>query len=178
DVSSAALLLASKVGMISKINLHDLAGWCSLLKLHDQKLVTDKEIDRWTRAIRNAESAIFEAQHLTCFDIELPYAYLFEICSKASGLGRELKAKISSEAYAFIEISMKTPIMLFFSPGTVAAAAWWLASKSVDCPQNDDPTTNKLWWCTVDRPRDLYAISAAVDYMLQAYSKGVTIKKK
>ncbi|CAG8549690.1 10873_t:CDS:2 [Acaulospora colombiana] len=159
DVGAAALLLASKVGMVSKINLLDLAGWCGLIKLHDQRLVTEKEIDRWVRAIRNAESAIFEAQHLTCFDIELPYTHLFEISSKIKGISKELKVKILSEAYAFIEISMRTPIMLFFNPGTVAAAAWWLASKSVDCPQNDNPAMGTLWWCAVDHPRDLYAIA-------------------
>ncbi|KAF0547882.1 cyclin-like protein [Gigaspora margarita] len=175
DVGASCLFLAAKI-TDNRRDLNLISDFSARISLKQmQNISSDHEINKWKHKILKYEPSIFFLIY-PYMDIKLPFQFLFMFRDSLTGYDQEIVNRLIGCSFQLLMDCMFAPIMLFFNPITISAAAIFLAAKFSDIPLNDDPRAGACWF-ELAKVEDINIIAAAVDYILQSYPTGPVIKK-
>ncbi|CAG8713411.1 9123_t:CDS:2 [Cetraspora pellucida] len=174
DIGASCLFLAAKQ-TDNRRELSQVSEYSARTSLKHEHMITNHEIDKWKYKILKYEPIIFYVIY-SHMDIKLPFQFLFMFRDFLTGYDQEIVNRLIGCSFQLLMNCMYAPIMLFFSPKTIAAAAIFLAAKSSDIPLNDDPRAGACWF-EFAKVEDINIVAAAVDYILQSYTTGPVVKK-
>ncbi|OLL26255.1 Cyclin pch1 [Neolecta irregularis DAH-3] len=140
EIGATCLFLATKVEETGRKTRDFVISCVRVAQKNPTLEVTDESTEywRWKEVIAYTEELVLES---VCFDLTITHPY--DIVIKYV---KELNVpkEVARSAWAFLNDSVRTMLCVMYRPNTVAAAAFYFASKHTSIPV--DYQGNQKWW--------------------------------